>query len=563
MLSTASIAFTSKVEAQNMANQSIFKAIDGQTNAWTHISTGVQWKLKDGQSLGGTEKDWTLSNFPANTISLVTIKVNPSAKTKLTYKGKTYQVFGPDVKELVLGVPTTTPTPEIQAEIMAVYNQYVSSGLTGTIATSPSPQTNAWDPTWARKIEDVCEGKYEDFTPGGDIMYQMGDPANPDLSIALKDFEFIFRFFRDQNNQSLLDSNQSILSIQKILGPDIVSQTMSQDTNMILKQYQNKRGIQEDGIIGRQTSRRMALDIGAICARNYDYGNKKAQYDPSVVVDLTKDSDTNSGGTDNTVYWKEPKVIFDGNKVTTDGGEPLFVKADDGSWDQATLNGKPIYALADNSNISNSVGSNSGNGDKPKLSLIPSNPGVISWYKISGGSQFKGDKIAKGLAFKILDWVLGFIAILAVIMLSFAGIRYITSAGNPEGAKSATKTIQWAAAGLVLVMLAESVVRIVFPTKGSIRDITGDTGLDPSQVFETADSGSNLIISVLNWGLGFIAVLAVAMVIYSGFLLITARGAEEQQKTGTKMLMQSVIGLLIVMLAFAIVNIFIKGLSSL
>ena len=214
-------------------------------------------------------------------------------------------------------------------------------------------------------------------------------------------------------------------------------------------------------------------------------------------------------------------------------------------------------------NNGNTFSGTSGNGGKTQLSLIPSNPGVLSWFKISGGSQFKGEKIVKGLAFKILDWVLGFIAILAVVMITIAGIRYITSGGSADVAKGATGTLKWSAAGLVLVMLAESIVRIVFPTKGDVRNITGDTGLDTSQVFETSESGSNLIISILNWGLGFIAVLAIAMIIYAGFMLITARGSEEQQKNGTKTLTQAIIGLIIIMLAFAIVNIFIKGLSSL
>jgi hypothetical protein len=51
--------------------------------------------------------------------------------------------------------------------------------------------------------------------------------------------------------------------------------------------------------------------------------------------------------------------------------------------------------------------------------------------------------------------------IIAVIMIIVGGLRYVTSAGNPEGAKNARNTILYAVIGLGVVALAQIVVHFV------------------------------------------------------------------------------------------------------
>ena len=53
------------------------------------------------------------------------------------------------------------------------------------------------------------------------------------------------------------------------------------------------------------------------------------------------------------------------------------------------------------------------------------------------------------------------VGVLAVIMIIVGGLRYITSAGNPEGAKTARNTILYAIIGLVIVALAQLIVHFV------------------------------------------------------------------------------------------------------
>lgn len=53
------------------------------------------------------------------------------------------------------------------------------------------------------------------------------------------------------------------------------------------------------------------------------------------------------------------------------------------------------------------------------------------------------------------------VGIISVIMIIIGGFRYITSSGNPEGAKNAKNTILYAIIGLIIVALAQLIVRFV------------------------------------------------------------------------------------------------------
>lgn len=61
-----------------------------------------------------------------------------------------------------------------------------------------------------------------------------------------------------------------------------------------------------------------------------------------------------------------------------------------------------------------------------------------------------------------------------------------------------------------------------------------------------------LIFSTLRYIMGFLGVVAVVVIILGGFMWMTAAGNEEKVAKAKKVLVQGIIGLAIVMLAFAI-----------
>ena len=58
-------------------------------------------------------------------------------------------------------------------------------------------------------------------------------------------------------------------------------------------------------------------------------------------------------------------------------------------------------------------------------------------------------------------YLLGIIAVIAVTMIVIAGFRMVISAGNQESVKAAQGMITWSLVGLVIALLAYSIVAII------------------------------------------------------------------------------------------------------
>ncbi len=59
---------------------------------------------------------------------------------------------------------------------------------------------------------------------------------------------------------------------------------------------------------------------------------------------------------------------------------------------------------------------------------------------------------------------------------------------------------------------------------------------------------------IVGYILGFLGFIAVVMIIYGGFLYISAAGKEDKIGTAKKIILYSVIGIVIILLSYAIVN---------
>jgi cytochrome bd-type quinol oxidase subunit 2 len=76
------------------------------------------------------------------------------------------------------------------------------------------------------------------------------------------------------------------------------------------------------------------------------------------------------------------------------------------------------------------------------------------------GSADPSTKIDSTIA-NIVNIISLVVGVAAVIMIIVGGFRFITSGGNQESVKSAKNTILYAAIGLIVVALAQIVVRFV------------------------------------------------------------------------------------------------------
>lgn len=67
----------------------------------------------------------------------------------------------------------------------------------------------------------------------------------------------------------------------------------------------------------------------------------------------------------------------------------------------------------------------------------------------------------------IINILSAIVGVAAVVMIIIAGLRYVTSAGNAESAKSARNTILYAVIGLVIVALAQIITHFVIHVASS------------------------------------------------------------------------------------------------
>lgn len=75
-----------------------------------------------------------------------------------------------------------------------------------------------------------------------------------------------------------------------------------------------------------------------------------------------------------------------------------------------------------------------------------------------------------------------------------------------------------------------------------------------------AQTFGQLVTSILNIALAIVGSVAVAFLIYGGFRYITAYGNEEHTESAKKIIRQAILGLIVVVLAFAIINIVVNVL---
>lgn len=69
---------------------------------------------------------------------------------------------------------------------------------------------------------------------------------------------------------------------------------------------------------------------------------------------------------------------------------------------------------------------------------------------------------------RVINYFLGLVGLIAVLMLVIGGIRYITSGGNEQTIEKAKHTILYAIIGIVIVVLSYAIVFTITSTLRSL-----------------------------------------------------------------------------------------------
>jgi hypothetical protein len=61
----------------------------------------------------------------------------------------------------------------------------------------------------------------------------------------------------------------------------------------------------------------------------------------------------------------------------------------------------------------------------------------------------------------LIFWATGLAAIVAVFFIMFSGVKFLTSGGDPKQVEGARKTMTYAIAGLVLILISFAIIKLI------------------------------------------------------------------------------------------------------
>lgn len=137
----------------------------------------------------------------------------------------------------------------------------------------------------------------------------------------------------------------------------------------------------------------------------------------------------------------------------------------------------------------------------------------------------------------------------AVLMTLVVGFLYLTSQGDPKKITSANTILLFTVLGISVVLLSTGIVSLASGIFGGSLESASCGASATTNIITEA------IVNLINWMAWFIAIISVAVGLYAAFLYLTAVGNAEQVTKANKVLIFSIIGIVISILAFSIISI--------
>lgn len=154
----------------------------------------------------------------------------------------------------------------------------------------------------------------------------------------------------------------------------------------------------------------------------------------------------------------------------------------------------------------------------------------------------------------IITFIKYVIAFYAALMLVRFSLKFITRGGSEEKAKENKLKILFAMGGLLLIYLADIFINNVFYKidKESYEAGKIDMGIDPG-------AGVKELVSITNTVVSFVGPVAILMLVVSGVMYIISGGEDDKMQKAKRMMVATVVGIIIIYGAFAIVSTILSG----
>lgn len=154
-----------------------------------------------------------------------------------------------------------------------------------------------------------------------------------------------------------------------------------------------------------------------------------------------------------------------------------------------------------------------------------------------------------GIMIKFIKYI---IASFACVMIVRSSIKLITSGGEDEETTKHKKSIMYSAGGLLLVYAGDIFINKVFYVVNKTNPSKMDWKVNAGQ-------GVKEIVGITNMAVSFVAPLAILMLVIAAIMYLSAGGEEEKMNKAKRIIFATIVGILIVYGAFAIVSTIVAG----
>lgn len=133
-----------------------------------------------------------------------------------------------------------------------------------------------------------------------------------------------------------------------------------------------------------------------------------------------------------------------------------------------------------------------------------------------------------------------------VLMVLYASFLLLTSVGQPAKMVQARSMLVYAIIGSIVLIMAVPLVSLVGSALG------GGISATSCNAAPATATALTVLANIINWFSWLLAILSVAMGLYAGFLYMTAHGEPQKVATANSVLVYTVIGVVVAILAFSI-----------
>lgn len=150
----------------------------------------------------------------------------------------------------------------------------------------------------------------------------------------------------------------------------------------------------------------------------------------------------------------------------------------------------------------------------------------------------------------VLRWIETLVAIVAVGMIIVQATSVLLSFGAEDTTRKAYRAVFSTVLGLLLIVFSRSIAAIF----GYV-DIGSLPGAPRAGIFIVE------IFGLVRLLLTFVVIVVIAVIVYSGFLMIVNFGNDELASRGKTIIINALIGLVLIAVSFSIINAMILGLA--